>query len=383
MTAQPLSTPDLQGTIDPVATALQAPVGVMFRRTDTGDLFIKTGVAAGSWTKIVQPAFVAGGGAGSAVQNNNTGNAAAGVDALASGNGSTASGDNSAAFNESSAQGVGSFAVNEAAAVGNFSLASGGSTANGQFDAALGNGCVTNGGGLGAFAAGNGCGANAPSSGAIGNGASANGDSSVALCEGFTRAGAVAALSANVSLVEAGGTWASAFGSSAAAGKATHAIGENARALRESQSSHGSGRFAANGDAQASGLVLRGSTPGLAANESVELLYGALDDQVLSLEDTKAYVVHVRAIGYAHDTNFMSFDGTFAVNQEGGVITIKPAAPDAIPQVTGTAGAATWTLTVDTAALPTRVSFTFATGIGTTAAVRVAADISFVEVARS
>lgn len=163
-----------------------------------------------------------------------------------------------------------------------------------------------------------------------------------------------------------------------------HVQGDHAKATRETQFARASGPFVAAGDAQTSVLVMRGSTPGAAPNESVELTYGTFPGSgKLTLEDGKAYVIRVRAIGYATDTNFMSFENTFAANQEGGVITIKPAPPHAIPPVAGTAGASSWTLTANTAAAPTRISFTFATGVGTTAAVRIAADIEFIEVARA
>ncbi len=170
-----------------------------------------------------------------------------------------------------------------------------------------------------------------------------------------------------------------------AAADTVHVEGSRAAAIRRTQRAKASGSFnpAAKGEAQTSSLVLRGSTPGLAPNENVELKYGDAADQVLTLEDGKAYVIRVRAIGYATDTNFMSFEGTFAAHQEGGVITIAPAPPFTVLQVAGSAGASTWTLTADTAAAPARVSFTFTTGVGTTAAVRVAADIEFVEVARA
>ncbi len=162
-----------------------------------------------------------------------------------------------------------------------------------------------------------------------------------------------------------------------------HVQGDSASGIRETQFARASGKFTAAGDAQTSVVVMRGSTPGAAPNESVELKFGAGPAGTLTLENGKAYVIRVRAIGYATDTNFMSFENTFAANQEGGVITIKPAPPHAIPQVAGTAGAGTWTLTANTAAAPTRISFTFATGGGTTAAVRIAADIEFIEVARA
>lgn len=363
------------------------PIGSHFTALD----FNGAGVVAsdaGGGTALVQinggsNVFVPGAGAGSAIQNNGSGNAAAGTDALAAGNGSAAAGNNSAAFNESSATGVGSFAANEASAVGDFSFATGGSTANGQFDVALGNGCVATGGGLGAIAGGNGAGANAPSSAAFGNGASANGDSSVALNEGFTRAGAVASLAANVGLVEAGGTWATALGSSAAAGKAAVAIGESARALRESQFSHASGRTAANGDKQTSWLEMSGTTPGLAANEPVELHYGAANDQVFSLEDGKAYQVIVSLVAggvQAGPTRVSrSIVIKFNARRDGGITTITGTG---VGEGYGDASTNDWTLVAGVGVVPDRIAIIFATG-ATASKCTVVGKVEFTEVAYS
>jgi hypothetical protein len=163
-----------------------------------------------------------------------------------------------------------------------------------------------------------------------------------------------------------------------------HVQGDSASGIRETQFARASGKFAAVGDAQASFVTMRGSSPGAAPNENVELKYGGSANQNLTLENGKAYAFKIRVIAYATDTNFASFESSlFAANQEGGVITIKPAPPVSVPLIAGTAGASTWTITVDVGAGPTRIKVTFATGVGTTSAARIAADIEFVEVARA
>jgi hypothetical protein len=324
---------------------------------ETGKLWSKTtglGTNTG-WTLVSPGVFIAGAGAGSAIQNNGSGNSAAGINALAENTSCSAGGDNSHAEGSSSiangvnahAEGLDTFASGDTSHAEGFgTTASGtrshaeGSTTSATNTAAHAEGNATLASGLGSHSEG-------ISTQALGDGSHAEGSNTIAI------------------------------------GTSAHAHGDSSSAARETQSARASGKFVNAGDSQTSVLIFRGSTPGLAPNESVELKYGSAASGELTLEDGKAYAIRVRAIGYAHDTNFAVFENTFAANQEGGVITIKPAPPHAIPIVAGTAGATTWTLTANTAAAPTRISFTFATGAGTTAAVRVAADIEFVEVTRS
>ena len=163
-----------------------------------------------------------------------------------------------------------------------------------------------------------------------------------------------------------------------AIGQAAHAQGEESLALRESQDALASGNFTTNGDAQTSNLVLRGSTPGAVANETVELKYGLAGDQTFQLEDGKTYAVKVVAAagGVRVGTESRVLELSFNARRVAGVSTIEGA------QLTasyGSAGAALWTLTASIGA-PDRVVLTFDTGPGVPSKVNVAARVEFTEV---
>lgn len=333
---------------------------------------------------VVPPGlFVAGAGSGSALQNNGTGNTAPGNDSLAIGSGSQSGGTGSFAQGNSFTAANFACALNESSANGIGSLASGGSTANGQWDVALGNGCVATGAGLGAFAVGNGCGALANSAFALGNGSSARADSSGAVNEGFVTAGATAAFSANVSLVEAAGVQAAAFNTSAAAATNAFAIGESARAIRESQFARASGRTSANGDKQTSVIDISGTTPGSVANESVELHYGAANNQVFSGENGKAYQCTVSLVAggvQAGPTRVSrSIIIKFNFRRDAGVSTITATG---VGEGYGDASTNDWTLVATVGVAPDRIVVTFTTG-ATASKCTVNGELTFTEVAYS
>lgn len=164
---------------------------------------------------------------------------------------------------------------------------------------------------------------------------------------------------------------------SVAGGKRSHAQGVQAVTSRESQDAMAGGCFAVAGDAQASGLVMRGSTPGAGAGESVVLRYGAVFDQDFTLANNTSYTMVVTAI--AHGTTpiaIQSFKRMFAIRVSSiGVATL--AALGTLEQI-GDASAATWTLTGAVVAGPL-FTLTFNTGT-TTEATQVVAKVDFVEV---
>jgi len=164
-------------------------------------------------------------------------------------------------------------------------------------------------------------------------------------------------------------------------GKRSHAQGIQAVALRESQDAVAGGAFAVAGDAQTSMLVLRGSTPGAAINESVELKYGAVFDQQLILEDGKSYDFRVRvSVGGTQAgpvRRSRTIEITFNVRRDAGVSVITAIGPGS---AFGDASTATWILTPTIGVVPDRVVLTFNTGAGVASACKVAARVEFTEV---
>jgi hypothetical protein len=165
-----------------------------------------------------------------------------------------------------------------------------------------------------------------------------------------------------------------------AAGQNALAQGEQSSAPRESQEAFASGAFNEAGDAQTSKIVLRGSTPGLAVNEAVELKYGIDADQTLQLEDGKTYAVKVVAAcggvqGLSDVTCVLEL--SFSARRSGGTSSIQGS------QVTTTYGdATTWTLAASIGAGPDRIVLMFSTGAGPASIVNVAARTEFTEVVR-
>ena len=186
-----------------------------------------------------------------------------------------------------------------------------------------------------------------------------------------------------------GGLWAAGAGAgsvvqdnatgNAAAGANALAAGAAASGLREEQIAFASGDFAAAGDAQFFFEVLRGSTPGAAPGEAVELKFGALLDQTLQLEDGKAYLITVEAV--AKDTvaggkGAQCFVQRYAVHRAGGV-TAAPIAGAA--DQFGDPASVTWTLVASVGAAPDRFVLTFTT-TGAQAAAKVVASLKVTEV---
>jgi hypothetical protein len=164
---------------------------------------------------------------------------------------------------------------------------------------------------------------------------------------------------------------------SVAGGKRSHAQGVQAVTSREAQDTMAAGAFSVAGDAQASGLVLRGTTPGAGAGESVVLRYGAAFDQDFTLANSRSYTMVVTAIAQGTTPQqLQSFKQMFAVRVDNlGVATM--AALGTAEQI-GDVAAASWTLTGTVIAGP-QFRLTFNTG-ATTEATRVVAKVDFVEV---
>lgn len=166
-----------------------------------------------------------------------------------------------------------------------------------------------------------------------------------------------------------------------ASGKRSHAQGIQSVALRESQDAVAGGAFGVAGDAQTSMLVLRGSTPGLAINESVELLFGAAFDQQLTLEDGKGYDFRVKVsaggVQGGPVRRSRSLEISFNVRRDAGVSVITAIGPGA---AYGDASTATWTITPTIGVAPDRLALTFNTGAGAASACKVSARVEFTEV---
>ncbi len=143
-------------------------------------------------------------------------------------------------------------------------------------------------------------------------------------------------------------------------------IGVGATGVRQGQVTQANGDFAVAGDAQSWSLTLRGQTPGLLPNESVELQYGILNDQWITGQDGKAYVITVHMVAVSPGGGeYAVFQTTFSAEQEGGVF-IDPHARVGIAPVEATVGPATaWRMYVGSGGAgtplgaPSRISVSF------------------------
>jgi len=306
--------------------------------------------------------------AGGVVQNNASGNAAAGVNALALGNNCNASGLNATAIGDRCTA-----SAKDAVAIGNQC------TASNEGAVALGEGSVAS--GLGSAAIGDGCQATALDSTALGSGSVASAQAAFAAGDGSI-ASQLGAFAGNTG--QASGTYATAFGDSFATADLAFASGSLGNASRQTQRSTSSGRFAVRGDAQSSEIVLRGSTPGLAMGESVELKFGEAGDQQFTIPSGSfrsfmaIYEVIATGIssGGSGPINLASFKQTLVFHENGGGVVTQ--------DVSGTqekltsAGAASWTFAASVPGGPFRLALTFTTGT-TTLKTRVVAHLRFVE----
>lgn len=115
-------------------------------------------------------------------------------------------------------------------------------------------------------------------------------------------------------------------------------------------------------------LILSGSTPGSSSGESVELKFGTNVDQMLLLEDSKAYTLVVSGVAKGQvsaSASMQSFRQTFAVRRASGLTTISGFG--ALEQLGDTASGS-WTLTASVGVGPDRFALTFSTGSTTSAA---------------
>ncbi len=328
-----------------------------------------------------------------------TGNVASGLySTVAGGQLNTASGENSFAaggFNDATgdtsvAMGEGCLASGpQSIAMGTGCTASGvlgafavgdGTTASGESAVATGNG--TQAGGDWAAAFGNGCSANGVGAFAFGDGCSASGQYTFAGCEGSVAIGDYsAALNSGIT----NGVYSTALniGRTAAAAEASFAHGIRSDATRPTQKAFAGGSNAY-GTRQTSELVLRGSTPGAAINESVELLFGgfaAAGSTQLILEDLKAYAFVVTAVIGGVQTGPVrrsrSIEIKFNARRDGGTTVITASGTT---DAYGDASTATWTLTPTVGAAPDRIVLTFNTGAGAASDCEVVAKVEFTEV---
>lgn len=169
--------------------------------------------------------------------------------------------------------------------------------------------------------------------------------------------------------------------------KAGRVDGIDAKCTWEGGFARASGSFSAEGDAQSSGLNLRGTTPGVGANETVDLKFGSAGTfEITNLENKKIYVIEAICaagvnVGAAAPQSVnigkvwsvsVKADGT--VNVTGGTALY--------PQIEEGAGLAGATL-VMTANGANGIRLTFGTGAGNTSAAHVNATLRVTEVAFS
>lgn len=260
-------------------------------------------------------------------------------------------------------------------ASGTYSRAGGSNCiASGSFSVAEGSSCLAS----GAYSHATGSGCQATDFYTNASGVSCNATQDGAHAEGFsTTASGTGAHSQNDFTLASGEASHAEGRSTTASGNRSHAQGIQSIASRESQDAMASGGIAIPGDAQASSLVLRGTTPGAGAGESVVLRYGQAFDQDFTLQNDRSYTIIVTAIAQGTTPQqLQSFKQMFAVRVNNvGAGTM--AALGVLEQI-GDAAAVTWTLTGSVIAGP-QFRLTFNTGT-TTEATRVVARVDFVEV---
>ena len=213
--------------------------------------------------------------------------------------------------------------------------------------------------------------------------------------EGISTVASGVATHAEGSSTSASGRDAHAEGTlTAAIGDGSHAEGVHSQALRHGQHAHSSTFIESGGGAdpdfpigslQTSQLVLFGRTPGLAANEDVELRFGRIEPPTepgdpLILEDGKTYAFKITAAcggvqGLNQATRVLEL--SFNAKRGGGLSVIVGAQNT---ESYGDALANTWTLAASIGAAPDRVVLTFSTGVGAASVVNVSAKVEFTEV---
>jgi hypothetical protein len=167
---------------------------------------------------------------------------------------------------------------------------------------------------------------------------------------------------------------------------AAHASGIAAASTREGQWSHASGQGGflptpqVIGASQTSLVTMVGATPGVVANESVELVLGP-SSLPLELEDGKDYTFTVTVAVGAVQTGPIrvgrSFIIYFNVRRDAGVSVITATG---VGQSFGDPTTSDWTFVASIGAAPDRVALTFTTG-GRLSISKVTAEVEFVETA--
>jgi hypothetical protein len=316
----------------------------------------------------------------------------------ATGNAATISGGNdntSSGLGSTVLGGMGNVASGDYATAGSYlNVASGtaafaiGASTQATNDVAFAAGDLTLANGLRATAFGFGTSAQGLDAFAQGNTTDAQGDYSHA--EGLTTVTQAAALASHAEGIstETVGEGSHAEGNGTrAVGNYSHAEGFKAQALRDTQSAYASGSslvpFGGTEyspySPQTSVLVLRGITDGLAANESVELIYGDSTPGI-ELEDSTVYNFKITAVvggtqaGPTYGSR--SFELAFTARRMAGTTTIVATGPS---NNYGDAASATWTLTATVGAAPDRIVLTFDTGAGASSACYATARVEFVE----
>lgn len=163
----------------------------------------------------------------------------------------------------------------------------------------------------------------------------------------------------------------------------TFACGYGAVAYAPGMSAYASGYTGTRGEAQQGKIVLRGSTPGAAANETVELKLGdagaglTLEGFIPRANTCYGLVLTLSAVQHttaaARRTDILH---ALVTTDGGGVVTVDAQSTVSTLQV----GASTaYTLTLSAGATPDRIVVTFATGAGVTQAVDVACVVEWSE----
>ena len=162
---------------------------------------------------------------------------------------------------------------------------------------------------------------------------------------------------------------------------ASHAEGIDSDAVLPGSHASASGCWQSAGDAQCSSVVLRGSTPGLVAGESVELLAGSALEGMLYSWDQHDYLLIVECVAasmYARASFRQSFLCHCTQGHIGHPGTLTIVAVGTQENLASTL-AATWTLTASIGASPRRFKLVFGTGLATIATVQCVCNVRVVE----
>jgi hypothetical protein len=167
-------------------------------------------------------------------------------------------------------------------------------------------------------------------------------------------------------------------------GNSSHSHGIAADSTNHSQDAWASGCFYVAGDAQASHIVLRGVTPGIARNEEIELKIGEVCDGAVWLQATRAYMLVLECVAISATDQWCAKQIVLGKTSIGALFrAVFVVTESGKQEVLASSGAKDWSMAVKPISYPTnqtRMGITFKSG-STKAVIRVACNLRMVEIA--